>query len=238
MAAKRNTPSNLAVGYVRVSTGQQAELGVSLESQTERMTAYCAMAGLELVNILREEGVSASVALSKRPIGSLLPAILKGGVCHVVALKLDRLFRDTEDALSQTRRWDKDGVSLHLVDFGGTAINTASSMGRMILTMMAGFAEFERNLIRDRTSAALCYKKQHRQVFNHTPLGFQREGGNLVVDSAEQAVVVKIKDLRSAGLSLKRIAANLNAAEIPTKRAGGRWHDSTVRNVLGSTLYE
>jgi len=196
------------------------------------------MAGLELVNILREEGVSASVALSKRPIGSLLPAILKGGVCHVVALKLDRLFRDTEDALSQTRRWDKDGVSLHLVDFGGTAINTASSMGRMILTMMAGFAEFERNLIRDRTSAALCYKKQHRQVFNHTPLGFQREGGNLVVDSAEQAVVVKIKDLRSAGLSLKRIAANLNAAEIPTKRAGGRWHDSTVRNVLGSTLYE
>ena len=49
MAAKRsNPPSNRAVGYVRCSTGQQAELGVTLESQTERLQAYCAMAGLEL----------------------------------------------------------------------------------------------------------------------------------------------------------------------------------------------
>ena len=55
---------------------------------------------------------------------------------------LDRLFRDAEDALRQTKAWDKAGIALHLVDMGGSGMNTASAMGRMFLTLMA--AELER----------------------------------------------------------------------------------------------
>lgn len=237
-AIRGNVPTNRAVGYVRVSTGQQAELGVSLESQTERLRAYCAMAGLELVEILREEAVSASVALTKRPVGALIPGILNNGVSHLIALKLDRLFRDTEDALQQTRKWDKDGVSLHLVDFGGTAINTASSMGRMILTMMSGFAEFERNLIGERTTAALRYKKTHRQVFNHVPYGYEQDGTMLRPLPEEQAVILKVKQLRSDGFSMAKIADSLNGQGVPTKRPGGRWFHSTINNVLNSSLLD
>src|ERR1700677_2248069 len=138
---KPNEPTNQAVGYIRVSTLDQSRNGVSLEAQEERLRAYCTAAGLHLVALIREDGVSASIPLADRPQGAELLAAMKNGVAHVVTLKLDRLFRDAEDALRQTRAWDKAGVALHLVDMGGQSINTASAMGRMMLTMMAAFAE-------------------------------------------------------------------------------------------------
>ena len=149
-----------AVIYCRVSTAGQAEQGVSLEAQEERLRAYCQMQGLDVEAVLIEEGVSATKPLHARPMGSKLVEMVKNGtVQHVVALKLDRLFRSSVDALSVTSEWDKNGIALHLVDMGGQSINTASAMGRMMLTMMAGFAQFERDLISERTTAALQHKK-------------------------------------------------------------------------------
>jgi len=55
---------------------------------------------------------------------------------------------------------------------GGQSVNTGSSMGKMLITMLAGFAGFERNMIAERTTAALAYKKAHGEVYNHTPFGF------------------------------------------------------------------
>ena len=51
------------------------------------------------------------------------------------------------DALTHVEEWDAAGIALHLVDLGGMSINTGSSMGKMLLTMLSGFAEFERNMI-------------------------------------------------------------------------------------------
>src|SRR5438132_14410555 len=97
-----------AVAYVRVSTTEQAQHGVSLDAQEERIRAYCKMAGLDMVAVIREEGVSGSKALATRPGGQEVMSLVQSGVAHhVVALKLDRLFRDVVDALTQTRAWDK-----------------------------------------------------------------------------------------------------------------------------------
>jgi DNA invertase Pin-like site-specific DNA recombinase len=182
-----------AVCYLRVSTQEQVTSGVSLEAQQERLEAYCKMSGLVVAAFIREEGVSGSTPISQRPGGAQLSALLKQhNAGHVVALKLDRLFRDAEDALRQTRAWDRAGIALHLVDMGGQAVNTASAMGRMILTMMSGFAELERNLIAERTTQALAHKKAHRQAYAPTPYGFERIGDALVPIESEQAVVRSI----------------------------------------------
>src|SRR5262245_57091471 len=93
-----------AVAYVRVSTEEQAREGVSLDAQEARLRAYCAAAGLELVTLVREEGVSGSIPLAERPGGAeLLRHLAEQNVAHVLALKLDRLFRDAADCLSQSR---------------------------------------------------------------------------------------------------------------------------------------
>ena len=109
-----------AVCYIRVSTIEQSTQGVSLEAQEERLLAYCSMAKLEVMAMIREEGISGAKPLGIRPGGiELLALVATKKVGHIVALKLDRLFRDAADALHQSRDWDKAGIALHLVDMGG-----------------------------------------------------------------------------------------------------------------------
>jgi DNA invertase Pin-like site-specific DNA recombinase len=155
---------------------------------------------------------------------------------HVVALKLDRLFRNAEDALHQTSAWDSAGISLHLVDMGGQSLSTSSAIGRMMLTMMAAFAEFERNLISERTTFALAHKRSQRQAYNHTPYGFERPVGNILELPEEQQVVRSIKTWREKGETFQGIADRLNQDNVRTKH-GAKWHRSTIRQILRNDLH-
>jgi len=226
-----------AVCYLRVSTEEQAFEGVSLDSQDEKVRAYCLIAGLEIEAVIREEGVSAGKKLSERPGGrEILSLIQKKKVQHVIAMKLDRLFRDAEDALHQSKEWDKSGVALHFVDLGGQTINTSSAMGRMFFTMAAAFAEMERNLISERTASAMSFKKSHKQVYSPVPFGFDKNGEELVENGSERSVVDRIKAWRKKGWSFSKIADRLNALNVPGKN-GGRWYGSTVNYICKNNLY-
>jgi DNA invertase Pin-like site-specific DNA recombinase len=234
--AKRSQP-NRALCYVRVSTVEQSKFGFSLDAQEERLRAYCQMAGLEVVELIREEGVSASIPLGKRPAGARFLERLDSGVGHVVCLKLDRLFRDAEDALRQTKAWDRAGIALHLVDMGGQSLSTGSAMGRMFLTLMAGCAELERNLVAERTASVLAHKKQQGKVYNHVPFGFDRVGDRLVVAVEEMAMVKLIRERRDDGWSLAMIADAFNSDNVRGKN-GGKWYARTVKNVLENSVYQ
>lgn len=220
-----------AVGYIRVSTLDQAREGVSLAAQEERIRAYCKMSGLHLVKVVREEGVSASIPLAERPGGKKLLESIKGGAGHVVALKLDRLFRDAVDALTQTKTWDREGVTLHLVDLGGSSMNTSSATGRLFLTLLAAMAEWERNMIGERTSLALAHKKSRGEPVGRTPFGFRIVGRGLFPVPDEQAIVEEIRRQRASGLTLREIAAQLEETGVPTQR-GGRWSPSVIRRLI------
>jgi DNA invertase Pin-like site-specific DNA recombinase len=227
-----------AVCYIRVSTEEQVRGGVSLAAQEEKLMAYCQLSGLEPVAVIREEGVSGAKPLADRPGGEeLLHLVAKKGAHHVVAMKLDRLFRDAADALNQTKAWDRGGVALHLVDMGGQALNTASAMGRFFLNVMAGFAELERNLIAERTEMALAHKKAHLEVYAPTPYGFNREGNILTENPQELKAVAQIREWRDGGWSLGKIARELTRRRIPTKQ-GGAWYPGTVKYLLENNIYK
>lgn len=226
-----------AVLYIRVSTDEQARHGVSLDAQEARLRAYCTMKDLEIVGVIRDEGVSAFKHLDKRPGGAhLLQLLAKGEAAHVVALKLDRIFRNAADALALTEAWNQRGVALHLVDIGGAAMDTASATGRMMLTMLAGFAEFERALISERTSTALTFKRDRREAYGPTPYGYERDGDTLHAHGDELATVARIQTWAAEGSSLAAIARRLNGEGVPTKR-GGQWYPATVRYLLRNDLY-
>lgn len=222
-----------AVAYVRVSTEEQSREGVSIDAQIERVQAYATMRGLTLQGIFREQGVSAKIALATRPEGAkLVAAVGKRKARNVIVVKLDRLFRNASDALNQTAEWDKAGCSLHVIDMGGSAIDTTSAMGRMFFTMAAAFAEMERNLISERTTSALRHIKATGGAYCAvTPLGYERIGDNFVANDAELAVVNRIRAMRQQGISLRQIAATFNEELVPTKR-GGKWHLVTIQQVL------
>ncbi len=175
--------------------------------------------------------------LAGRPGGQeMLRALASQHVHHVVALKLDRLFRDAADALNQTRAWDRGGIDLHLVDMGGQTLNTATAMGRMFLTMTAAFAELERNLIAERTQAALLYRKAKRLVYGAIPYGYSRHGDALKVIEREFDMIRQVQTWHARGWSLRKIADAFNRRRVRTKH-GRRWHASTVRYLLQNSLY-
>lgn len=226
-----------AIGYVRVSTEAQATEGASLQAQREKIEAYCKLHGLALVDLIEDQAVSGSVPLAERPGGLQIAASLKKHKAkHVVALKLDRLFRDAADALIQTRNWDEAGIGLHLIDIGGQSINTSTAMGRMFLTLMSGFAELERNLIAERTSIALQSKKARKEVYSAVPLGYVDQAGKLVAIDEEQLVIAEIKAMKAEGMTLMAIADDLNRRGIIGKR-GGRYYARTIKNILENTLH-
>lgn len=229
-----------AISYTRVSTEEQATSGVSLDAQQAAVSAYCTMRGLKLVELIVDAGVSAGKPLASREGGRrILERVRDGGVSAIVAYKLDRVFRDCADCLAVVSDWDQRGVALHLVDLGGTTLDSGTAMGRFFLTVMAGAAELERNLIGERTKAALAHLKTDQGVKLGSPaLGWTRSGerdpcGRLVVaDVADElATVNRIIELRAQRHSLRAIAAMLTREGRPTKR-GGTWRPVTILAVL------
>ncbi len=230
--------NNRAVAYVRVSTDEQAQEGVSLALQERHVRVYCDLKGLELVDIIRDEGISASKPLSDRRGGAeFLRTLASGEIANVISLKLDRFFRSASDALNETKRWDKAGVALHLVDQGGATIDTKNSTGKLFFTLLAAMAEFERNLISERTTAAMRHLKTVRRAYSPTPFGFDRIDDELRENADELRVVKRIREMRAGELSLGKIAATLNREGVPTK-TGKKWHGSTVHYILRNQLYQ
>lgn len=225
--------SNVAVGYIRVSTEEQASSGISLQAQEEAVRAYCAMRGLSLVEVAVDAGISAKMPLRDREGGERAMTLLReGGASHMVAYKLDRLFRNCAECLEVTSAWDRREIALHLVDIGGQTVDTSSAMGRFFITILAGAAEMERGLISERTKFALAAKKERGERIGGAPAyGWRIEGEALVEVPHEQEGIGLARDLRAQGASLEAIGQELSKAGFPSKR-GGRWHAKTVKSIL------
>lgn len=230
----KSSRANTVVAYVRVSTEEQANEGVSLAAQEERIRAYCQLRGLELVAVVVDAGVSAGKPLASREGGArVLELVRRKQAGAVVALKLDRLFRNAADCLSTVEGWDRAGVALHLVDIGGASVDTSSAMGRFFLTVMAGAAEMERNQIRERTSLALQHKAAQHELVGSVPYGFRLadDGRTLLEHEGEQEVIRIARELRATGMSLRAIGAELEARGLRTRK-GTAWAAPQVQRMV------
>lgn len=217
-----------AVGYVRVSTEEQAREGISLAHQRAKIEAYADLHDIELVDVVADEGVSAK-NVEGRPGASKVIEMAKGReVDAVIVYKLDRMFRNAQEALNIATQFNRADVAFHSVT---EKLDTQSAMGKFFFTIMAACAEMERNLISERTRDALRFKKASGEVYNHAPYGWDAVDGRLVENVNEQATIQRLIGMHNAGYPLQRIAAILNQEEIPTKK-DGRWHAQTVKNVL------
>jgi DNA invertase Pin-like site-specific DNA recombinase len=100
----------VAISYIRVSSEEQAESGLGLEAQRQRIAAYCTMKGVRLAEVFEDPGVSGGKPLASRPAGSRLLAAAKNGKALVIVAKLDRLFRSVADAANVIADFDKKGI--------------------------------------------------------------------------------------------------------------------------------
>ena len=231
-----------AVAYYRVSSARQGASGLGLEAQRSAVEALCASRGWELIAPPFQEVESGKHADRPELLKALDRAKLTGA--RLVIAKLDRLSRDAHFLLTL----QKSGVEFVAADM--------PFADKFTVGIMAMVAQKEREAISTRTREALQaakargtwvkangepYKAGKRLGNPNGAQAFKRAGkGNTAALEAVTAnataraieLVPTVERLQSAGVvSLGNIAAALNADGILTAR-GGRWHASSVRNLL------
>lgn len=203
-----------AVAYLRVSTDEQ-HLGP--EAQRAAITAWATREGVSVVAWCCDAGVSGAAAIADRPeLLAALAALREHGAGVLAVAKRDRLARDVMAAAMIDRMVVDAGA--RVVSAAGEGTDSDDPSAVLMRRMVDAFAEYERALIAARTRAALAVKRSRGEATSHAPFGFRAVGGVLVADEAEQAVIAQVRAARARGMTVRAIAAELEAAGIVSRK--------------------
>lgn len=222
-----------AIGYARVSTDKQADRGVSLEAQQEKIRAMAVVQGAELVDVIVDAGESAKT-LDRPGMERLLALVDARKVDTVIIAKLDRLTRSVKDLALLLENFTRRGVGLVSV---AESLDTNTAAGRLVLNIMVSVSQWEREAIGERTRDAMAHMKATHQAYSPTPYGFERNGDMLATADDEQGTVQQIRAWHAAGWTLRKIAGELNRLGVATKNGGAAWYASTVRGIVTNKLH-
>ena len=226
--------------YRRVSKNEKDTGSVSLEWQAAEIQRWCDRHKIKDSQDFCDNGVTAQRPLGRRKEGKKLLVNAENGPCTVICAHQDRIFRSTREFLNQTFQWASKGILFVSVN-GGTDLTT--SEGRCYATCMAAFHQLEREKTSERAISRGAERKQlGMRYLRDAPYGFRFEGevtdekgkksgGTLLRNEEEQKQIAWMKEKQSQGWTLRKIAAGLNAAGVPTRR-GKPWKHSSVATIL------
>jgi site-specific DNA recombinase len=216
-----------AIGYVRVSTDKQADHGVSLEAQAEKIRAMAAIHSAELVDFIIEAGESAK-SLNRPGMARLLQLVDTRQVEGVIIAKLDRLTRSVKDLCILLERFERRDVALISV---AESLDTGSAGGRLVLNIMTAVSQWEREAIGESTRDAMRHKRNAGERVGNIAYGYRlgKDERHLEPDETEQAVLAHIRARREQ-TTLRGLAAELNAQGFRTRR-GSAWRHEYVKRV-------
>ena len=220
-----------AIGYIRVSTQDQAQEGVSLAAQRNKIQVWCELHDHELIAVQEDAGIS-GVSAEKRPgLQAALAETCKRKAVLVV-YGLSRLARSTLDAIQISDRLQKAGADLVSLS---EKIDSTSASGKMIFRLLAVLAEFERDQLAERTKAAMAHlRNQGKRISRHLPFGYDlsADGETLTENGTEQAVIELMRNLRKNELTYRAIAKELETMGIRTKRGRATWQPKVIRDII------
>lgn len=225
MKKQGQKPSEQALrvaAYLRVSTDEQAESGLGLGAQEQKIRAMCIIKDWPVPTFYIDAGVTGTVDLPDRPEGArLLEDIDAGKVDAVIVSSLDRLGRKAVYILNFVDRIDEAVLLISCKE----TIDTTTATGKFVLRMFAALAELERDTISERTVAAL--EQRGREVgikAGLPPYGYRYEAKEVFIVPVEAEVVRQVFDLRSQGLTLRAIAAQTPLSFNAVKKVLDRKH--------------
>jgi len=204
------------IGYVRVSTEQQAKEGVSIDNQIERIKSYCDYKGYELTEVIKDEGISGGKNKEREGFVNILNRIEQNGCDAIVLYSLERISRDMLTPLCLERLLNEYDVELHTIE---GEIDTSTPDGYMSFAMRAFLGEMERRQVKYRTKKAMEYKKQKGEVVGSIPYGFARKGKDLIPVEKEQEIIRIINRLYKQGKGIAAIARKLTKLNYKTRRS-------------------
>ena len=216
------------IGYCRVSTEGQATDGVSLEMQQKKIAVYCDLNELDLVEIIVDAGLSAKTIVGRPGMCKIVELIKSKKIQHFVVYKLDRMSRNLKEACGLSELMQKYGVSLHSIT---EKIDTGSATGKLFYHMINSMSQWEREIISERTAAALqCKKANGQKVSSRPPYGYYYSDNQAIENPEELACIEHLSALRAStpGLGMKKASRLLEEAGY-INRNGVRFGVSSMR---------
>jgi DNA invertase Pin-like site-specific DNA recombinase len=204
------------IGYCRVSTEEQVASGLGLKAQEQAIQAECESRRLKLCAVYVDDGVCGTVPPDQRPgLAKAITALDHGEGSILMVAKVDRLGRSFADLALLTPLAERAGWSIICLN---SPLDTSTSSGQAMARMMAVFAALERDLISERTTAALAVKKAQ---------GIQLGKPSRVTPEARK----RLKALRAKGCTWQAIADQMNADDIPSGSGVPAWTAAAARRL-------
>ena len=221
-----------AVGYVRVSTDMQAVDGLSLDAQTAAIEQYCKAHGFKLVRICKDV---LSGGKDQRPGLQETLDTLQRGADILIVLKFDRLSRSIKHFCELYERYFKSGEN-ELIAIR-ESIRLDSSLGRALVSILLVFAQMEREATGERTREAVHHIRAQGYFFGKVPYGKRAVPAPdnpryriLAEETAEQAVLTRLKQWAHEGIGISEMAAKLNDEGVRPPQ-GEKWTKSVIYNL-------
>jgi len=228
------------LAYIRVSTDSQADSGAGLDAQLESCERYAERNGLTIHQVFKDEGISGSgknkddlgleSAIGDRPgLMSAINEIKKDDVLLVA--KRDRLARDGY-AIAVIKR-TIESKKARIISAAGEGTDQNDPASKMLTGIVDVFAEYERDMIRARTKAALQAMKREGKRVGHIPFGFKLAQDEVYLEESpeEQDILRQMSELRSQGLSIRDIAKALNERNA-FNRGQSKWNHASVHRIM------
>lgn len=211
----RAAVADVLIAYRRVSTNEQANSGAGLWAQKTTLEAWAAANGKTLIWI-EDEGYSAGKMDNRPGLQRALELLRTKQAGGIVVSKLDRLSRSMLDFCLLMDESQQDGFDIIALDFG---LDTRTPSGKLMVGILALFAQFERDMIRSRTRDGLAAKRE--------------QGVRLGAPTQATAELIgKVWALWRQHQSYSAVARELNASEVPTPTGRGQWHPDSARKLM------
>jgi len=214
------------IGITRVSTTEQGKTKNGLEAQAEAITVFARANGYEVVEIVQEV-VSGALGFDERSVfAEAVAKASKAKDTYIVVNKLDRLSRDAEFIMGFLKRVPRFIVT-----------ELGENVSPFMLHIYAAVAEQERAVISQRTKDALQAKKARGEALGASDKvrAKAQAASGVAVSAKADAFADKLKGnilrMKSAGMTFREMAEELNNSGVKTAR-GGVWYHTSVRNVF------
>lgn len=225
-----------AVGYVRVSTSDQAKYGFGLDAQRTAIEAHATARGWNVIAIHADEGMSGTLGSSRRPgLSAAIDDVTSGRADALIVKELSRVGRIPAACVAVFDALDR--VNATFASIAEPALGSELLRG-----LFAGMAADERTRILERTSNGRIEKAKRGGVVGRPPYGYQiadarTEHARFIIDEAEAVIVRRIFQARREGQTFRAIADRLNADGVPSPSGRGAWSASRICQMVDQPIY-
>ena len=231
-----NTESKKAVGYIRVSTSVQAKEGESLSTQKKQIADYAKNKGWELDHVYSDEGISGAKIENRTDFQRMLEDAKQGKFEVILFTKSSRFARNTREYLNLLHELQVYGITLVSIKEN---FDPTTATGKAMATMLASFAEWERETIREQMYENKMARWREQRIFNGKPpyaYYWNKETKQLEINTEEEKVYKMIVDMYlNQKMSFQDICLKLKEQGIKGKRA--YWSSITISYILKNPAY-